>query len=228
MEFCNRLIRLTPAEAEQDHLHLLIDNNPKAPDRNLAIAGKGPTPCDSFAKSAGMLEAMGADFLVMPCNTAHAFAHCITKAVTIPLLNIINQVAISIAPNLEKIGLLAVNGCLESNLYQSAFDIEGKQAVCLSPIRQQDFMQLIYRIKREGISADVFAQMRQFAHELIDGGAECVVAGCTEVPLVLKPEDLQVPFYDSVEILARETVRYARSQTSPAEEVNSETVVMSI
>src|SRR5262245_16312339 len=82
-----KLLAATPAERDQDHLRVLIDNNPHLPDRNAAIAGRGPSPGPHLAESARGLERAGADFLIMACNTAHAFVADIEAAISIPLLS---------------------------------------------------------------------------------------------------------------------------------------------
>src|SRR5262245_548985 len=78
-----KLIAATNAKLDQDHLHILIDNNPRIPNRNDAIAGRGPSPAPHLAASARKLQDAGADFLVIACNTAHAFQPEIEAAVSI-------------------------------------------------------------------------------------------------------------------------------------------------
>src|SRR5262245_56844098 len=90
LAFFGKLLEATHAERDQDHLRVLIDNNPRVPDRNAAIAGRGPSPGPQLAESARGLELAGADFLVIACNTAHAFASEIEAAVAIPLMSMID------------------------------------------------------------------------------------------------------------------------------------------
>jgi len=190
MDFCNRIIRLTPTRCEQDHLRLLIDNNPKAPDRNLALAGK------------------------MPCNTAHAFAEQITSSVTIPLVNIVDETVLALAQDVKKVGVLAADGCLAADLYQRRLRRAGLDFICLDRAAQADFMGLIYQIKQCGVDAATRCRMQALSQMLQNNGADVVIAGCTEVPLALDESGLSVPLIDSTEILARRAVAYAKNQVS--------------
>jgi aspartate racemase len=88
-DFFSKVVMATPAAADQDHLHVIIDNNPKVPNRNEAVAGTGVSPAPVLAEMASRLETAGADFLVMVCNAAHAFQDAITDAVRVPFVSII-------------------------------------------------------------------------------------------------------------------------------------------
>ena len=212
-DFFQRIISYTDAGSDQEHLHIIIDNNPKTPNRNQAIAGTGPSPANDLAKGAQRLEQAGADFLVMPCNTAHAFAESITGSISIPFLSIIDQVRdyiLEAHPEVRKIGLLAVDGCLQSGLYDSVLAARGLELVVLSEQDQARFMDLVYEIKARGVNDSVTGDMLEMASDLIHRGSEILLAGCTEVPLVLSSDNVSVPFIDSTELLARRTVEYAR------------------
>ena len=74
VHFMGRVLALNPARSDQDHVRLIVDNNGAVPDRNAAIRGEGPSPGPVLAAMARGLQAAGARVLVMPCNTAHAFA----------------------------------------------------------------------------------------------------------------------------------------------------------
>ncbi|HUO02863.1 MAG TPA: amino acid racemase, partial [Rhizomicrobium sp.] len=119
-----RIIRLSPVRSDQDGIRMLVDNNPHVPDRNKAIAGTGPSPAPVLAAMARGLEAQGAEFLVMACNTAHAFEQSIREAVRIPFLSIIQETIdaarMSSSPP-RRVALLAAAGCLDAGLYQKAF-----------------------------------------------------------------------------------------------------------
>ena len=69
--FFEKIIKLTKAEKDQDHIHVIMDSNTKIPDRTDYILGKGPDPRPELIRSAVKLESMGADYIAIPCNTAH-------------------------------------------------------------------------------------------------------------------------------------------------------------
>ena len=207
-----RIIRLSPVRSDQDGIRMLVDNNPHVPDRSQAIAGKGPSPAPVLAAMAQGLQAQGADFLVMACNTAHAFEQPIREAVDIPFLSIIQETldavkALPVRP--KRVALLAAAGCLDAALYQKAF--AGVDVQTLAPEGQvrDDFMRLVYEIKTGDTGSSARQRMKALAGSLVDQGGEALIAGCTEVPLVLGRDDVACPFIDSTERLAQAVVDIA-------------------
>ena len=71
VDLYRRIVLRTKAERDQDHIHVIIDSNTDIPDRTKAIIADGEDPTVELVKSAKRLEHAGADFLIMPCNTAH-------------------------------------------------------------------------------------------------------------------------------------------------------------
>ena len=192
LDFFAKVLAETKADSDQEHLHLLIDNNPKVPNRNEAVAGTGPSPGPMLAASARALEQAGADFLVMVCNAAHAFQWDVTEAVGIPFVSIIEEtVAATLAelPDVKTVGVLASSGCLDSSLYQKAFAEQDVTTLVPTGGDRDTFMTLLYRIKAG--DKDVKGDMLELANSLITQGAEAIIAGCTEVPLVLFEADLK-------------------------------------
>src|SRR5205823_6344060 len=84
LDLFEKILRLTPAQVDQDHFRLVIDNNPKIPDRSPAILGDSEDPTPALVATAKNLQQHGADFLVIPCNTAHFFYERVASAVPRP------------------------------------------------------------------------------------------------------------------------------------------------
>jgi len=83
-----RVIKATPATDDQDHIHMLVDNNPKVPSRIKArLHGSGESPAPVLVSMARRLADWGADFLAIPCNTVHHYLREVQKAVDIPVLD---------------------------------------------------------------------------------------------------------------------------------------------
>ncbi len=218
LDFFAKVLRATEAERDQDHLRLIIDNNPTVVCRNASLAGRGPSPGPELAAMAQGLERAGADFLVMVCNTAHAWEADIRASTALPFVGIVDETvraALSLRPRLRKAGLLAADGCLGAELYQTAFAESGVELLTLGEDDQTRFMALIGRIKAGDTGEAVRADMGALALGLVAGGAELVVAGCTEVPLVLEAADLPVPLISSTDVLVERTVAYARGEPLP-------------
>lgn len=211
VEFQARLLAATPASRDQDHLRVLVDNNPTLPDRNAAIAGRGPSPAPMLAAMARGLQAAGADFLVMPCNTAHAFEAEIREALTIPFLSLIGEAANAAALDAPggPVGVLAVDGCRAAGLYETALADRELGAVVLDETDQARFMAAVYAIKAGDVGEAVRDEIRDLARSLESRGAHAVISGCTELALVLAPGDLDVPLIDSTEVLVQRTLAYA-------------------
>jgi aspartate racemase len=201
LDFLAKLQAYTPAERDQDHLRVLVDINPKVPDRNVPGSGAGPV----LAEMAGALQGAGADVLAIACNTAHAHADLIQRASGLPLIDLIETGARAAhETGAMRAGVLGTKGALR--LYREYLAAQAMGMVTLPADRQEAFMALLYRIKGGELSAATRAEMKGFADELVSAGAECVVAGCTEVPLVLSQDDLKTPFIDSGDLLARRCV----------------------
>jgi aspartate racemase len=211
VELLRRLLAATPAECDQDHIHVLIDNNPKIPDRTAAILKGGESPLPMMIEGARTLERAGAHVLVIPCNTAHHWLADLQKAASIPIIDMINETASLIAAHrlpLREIGLLATAGTLHTGLYQNALRKEGVEVLTPSTKEEHQIMDAIHRIKAgdHTVKDDVVA----VAHHLMDEGAEGIILGCTELSLVVEEGDLSCPLFDPLSILARLAVQRAR------------------
>lgn len=210
LDFFERVLKRTRAQREQDHLRLLIDNNTKVPDRNAHMRGEGPSPGPALAASARGLQDAGADFIVMTCNTTHAWEADIRAAITVPFLSMVKE-TVDVAADLrpESVGVLAVDACLASGLYQNALMAAGIKPLLLTADSQKTFMELIYRIKFGDSSDTVKRAMTTLARKLEAQGAEVIIAGCTEIPIVLTADDLEGELINSTDVLVERTILFA-------------------
>ncbi|MEM0085286.1 MAG: amino acid racemase [Candidatus Methanomethylicia archaeon] len=207
-----RIIKATPAKRDQDHIPIIIFNNPKIPDRTAAILYGGESPLIELIKTAQRLERAGADFIIMPCNTAHYYYDELKSSVKIPFLNMIELTAEYVAkvyPNVKFVGLLATTGTVKTGLYQKLFEKYGFKIIVPSDEDQRIVMSGIY----DGVKAGNLDLGRKLlldiANKLIDRGSELMILGCTEVSVVIKSGDLRVPVVDPLQILAEEAVKFA-------------------
>lgn len=201
LDFLARLHAYTPAKSEQDHIRVLVDINPQVPDLNTPGSGAGPV----LAEMAGALGGAGAEVLAIACNTAHAHADLIRRASGLPLVDMIETASAAAARSgAMRVGVLGTKGALR--LYREYLAAQAMGMVSLAPERQQAFMDLLSRIKAGERGPAATAEMAGFAKDLIADGAEAIIAGCTEVPLVLAKEDVRAPFFDAGDLLARRCV----------------------
>jgi aspartate racemase len=199
--FLARVQALTPADGDQDHIRILADINPKVPDRN-----RQPDAAEqTLGRMAMRLRDAGAQVLAMPCNTAHAQAAGIRK-VGLPFIDMIAETtAAAIAGGAKKIGVLATPG--GEALYTRSLQATGARIVRLTGADREAFMACIYAVKRGDVGEAPRAEMRRLAAALVAAGAEAVIAGCTEVPLLLEAGDVSAPLVDSAEVLAAACVK---------------------
>ncbi len=209
VDFMAKVIALSPASTDQDHVRMIVDHNPKVPNRQTALLDGGEDPGPVMAAMAAGLEAAGADFLVMPCNTAHVYGDSIQAAVKIPFVSIID-VTVAACDEFESVGVLATDGCLQTRIYQDALAANNIQVVFPDDTQLEKLMCLITRIKAGDRGDAVALEMQGIVTALVDNGAQAIVAGCTEVPLVLDDSMLDVPFVSSTDELAAATVALAR------------------
>ena len=202
--FLARVQALTPAEVDQDHIRILADINPQVPDRQRA-----PDAAEArLGQMAMRLRDAGAQVLAMPCNTAHALTASIRK-VGLPFIDMIAETASAAAADgAKKIGVLATPG--GEALYTRALQAKGARIVRLAGADRQAIMSCINAVKAGDVGEAPRAEMRRLAATLVGAGAEVVIAGCTEVPLLLGPGDVSVPLVDSAEVLAAACVKACR------------------
>lgn len=211
VDFMSKVIALTPAERDQDHLHLIVDNDPSVPNRQAAILHGGEDPSAAIAAMGRRLEAAGADFLVMVCNSAHAFTDQLQDSTRIPFVSIIETTAEACQGH-DAVGVLATDGCIASRLYQDALETRGTRAIVPDEDELAQLMDLVGRIKAGDRSENVAGPMRELAGQLAARGAQAIIAGCTEIPLVLHHGSIEVPVVSSTDELAAVTVAIARRE----------------
>ena len=216
VDFMAKVIAATPAESDQDHVRLLVDQNPAVPSRQAALLDGGEDPGPAMAAMAVGLQQAGADFLVLPCNTAFAFAPAIRAAVEIPLVSIVD-VTVDACDGFARGGVLATAGCLQANLYRDALTAAGIAAVLPDADEVEEIQRLVFRVKNGDQGDEVMQGMQRSANALVSRGAEAIVAACTEIPLVLTQDMLGVPLISSTDVLARVTAAIcAGEQALPA------------
>ena len=223
VDFLQKIVRNTPATRDQDHIKLLVEQNPQIPDRTENLLGDGADPTVSLYATCKRLEDGGADIIAIPCNTAHAFVERIQPYLNIPIVNMLTVTVGFLRetyPALRDVGVLATSGTIESGVYRKALESQDLRQVVPSPALQERVMEAIYG--KHGVKAglttgqcqeDIAAAMEG----LIAEGVEVVVLGCTELPLLLTGSEFvgsggaRVRLVDPTDVLARRCIAYALS-----------------
>lgn len=215
LDLYREILRATPAQKDQDHLRVIIDSNPKIPDRTPAITGTGASPVPAMAMSCRAVARAGADFVIIPCISAHFFLGELQPQIDIPILSAFDAVSEYIVArhtDVSRVGLLATSGTITGGRFAACLADHGIETVVPDEDHQERLMTAIYQIKaslaphvRTQCRADLIAA----ATHVISNGAQGIIAGCTEIPLELKPSDLSVPLFNPLAILAQAAVERA-------------------
>lgn len=196
--FLARLQAHTPAERDADHIRVIADINPRADGSSLPGVGMG----EVLAEMAGALRGAGADVLAMPCHSAHAHAGLIQRASGLPLIDMIGLGAEAARrTGAMRVGVLGAKGALR--LYREYLAAGAMGLVTLPADAQADFMATLDRIKAGDTGEGVRRRIQAHAETLRSLGAEAVIAGCTEVPLVLERGEVRIELVDPADLLAR-------------------------
>ncbi len=208
-----KIIAATPAARDQDHLHVVIWADPTVPDRSSALLHGDADPTPWLLRGATQLVAMSASFIAVPCNTAHAFFPAIERTITIPLMHMMDETASAVAlahPSIARVGLLATTGTIASGLYQEWFAKHHIEVVLPNnDLQERSVMGAIHCVKAGKTGHDTTELLAEAAAYLVRRGAEALIAGCTELPLVFRDGDVSVPVIDPTRVLAEAIVRRA-------------------
>ncbi len=211
LDLFGKIIRHTDAASDEEHVRVYIDCHTGIPDRTRAIVSGGESPVPYIVESARKLASIGADFLLIPCNTSHYYYDEIAALSPVPVMNMIRLAAESARDGgAHRVGILATDGTLRSEVYQQALAACGLEAVCPAANDQKAVMSLIYNgIKANAAHFDIAPFERTLAH-LRDAGADRLILGCTELPVAVARYGIHAPdALDATDVLAQEAVRAA-------------------
>lgn len=208
LDLFGKLIRHTDAACDAEHIRVYIDCHTGVPDRTRAILEGGESPVPYIAESVEKLAAMGAELLLIPCNTSHYYYDEIAALSPVPVMHMIRTTAEALkAEGVRRVGILATDGTLRSGVYQRELSACGIASVCPEGEDQVAVMRLIY----DGIKANAptfdTAAVRHAIDTLRAQGAERIVLGCTELPVAFARYGIDASdAVDATDILARAAV----------------------
>lgn len=224
-----KIIELTEAGCDQEHVHVIIDSNTNIPDRTAAILHGGKDPVPELTASAKRLEAAGADLLIMPCNTAHYFYPAVQGSVGIPVVSIIESTADKILSEGKNEALiLCTDGTKDAGVYDKIFEKRGIRTIYPDPETQKCVMSMIYEGVKAGVPAfsekeNASSEMKEKIEKieicaekvnaLIAGQADGIaVLACTELPIAKDIYGLKGNFVDPTRCLAEAAILAAGYQ----------------
>ncbi len=206
-----KIVTLTPASCDNDHIRVIIDSNARIPDRTAAILHSGPDPLPEMLSALHNLEACGVDCIVMPCNTAHYYLPRLQAETQIPFISMLEVTAeacASLYPG-KTAALLATDGTIRTGLYDR--ELEARHVPCLHPdtAEQKTVMRLVYEVVKASRPFEPETEIwRNLLSSLRSRGADYFILACTELPVLADTLGLPGPFVDPTEELARAAVRF--------------------
>ncbi len=207
VDLMRKIILSTDAKTDQEHIHILVDNNPQIPDRTAAIEGRGESPVEKMLQSAKLLEAQGADVLVIACNTAHYFLDEFKDKVNVPIINMIDEaVKHCLELGYSEVGLLCTIGTRNTGIYQKACDKFNLKLVVPDDEEIKALQDMIYLgVKANNFNYDT-SNVKQVISTMRNRGAQAFILGCTETPIAVQMYHLEGNFIDSSLVLAHKAI----------------------
>lgn len=208
-ELFKKIIKNTNAKADNEHIRVIIDNNPEIPDRTRAIEENTLAPVKPIVNVGKELINLGVNFLAIPCVTAHYFYDMIQEQLSVPLINIIEETALFCASRgYKKVGILATTGTYHARIFDLKMANQSIEVMYPDDDDQRLVMHIIYDLIKAGKFADKNL-LRSCIEKFKDAGADAIMLGCTELPLVFKQGDFNTCFIDVLDVLAKAIVTQA-------------------
>jgi aspartate racemase len=208
-DFLGKLVRLTPASRDQEHLRSVVCNFPDIPDRNDAILSNGSSPLQAMVRSLRILERCQVKYIAMPCNTAHYWFDALQEETALPIIHIADAVAHSLAAIgivRGRVGLLATTATIQAGVYAERLRRFGLDCIAPSEDTQVQIMDVIRKIKAGETDTAARPSVERIAADMLGRGASAVVLACTELPMLFP--DGEAHLLDSTAALARECIEH--------------------
>lgn len=219
VDFLTKLLAVTPAARDQEHVPIIVSAIPQVPDRTQAFRGEGESPLPSLVDSARRLKAAGAGMLVIACNTAHLWFDDLAGSIGLPMIHLVDAAiadAAAIAGRHARIGLLGTDATIASGLYVNREAPGGLQWLLPTAREMTELIMPGIEAVKAGDRDTGRRQLVAAAEALRKRGAAAVILGCTEIPVVLDASNSPLPVVDATAALARRTVEWSRAQRAVA------------
>lgn len=207
-ELFRKIIELTDADKDQDHLHIIIDNNTKIPDRTDYILDKGEDPRIEMIRSIIKLETMGVDYIAIPCNTAHYFYDDIKRYTKVKIINMIYETAYFLKENNSKDRdylLLSTEGTYKAEIYEKTFNDLDLNILTPDDEDKKTIMKWIYGVKSSEFNISL-QEFESLVNKYMKDKDIPIIIGCTELSVLVERIGLTKKYFDPMTILAKRCV----------------------
>lgn len=206
-----KIVLMTEAGSDREHIRIYIDNNAQIPDRTAAILRGGEDPLPEMTSALRHLEACGADCVIMPCNTAHYFLPALQARTDLPFISMLEATAKACAelyPG-KTACILATRGTLDMGLYTKALDAQGVASMMPDEAGKDVLMTAIYDGVKGGRDLETLRKpIEALLAQMTAQGADYFILGCTELPIVQQVLQLPGVFIDPTAELAKAAIRF--------------------
>lgn len=215
--YLETIVRFTDVRKDQDHPRVFLESIPDMPDRTAYILDSGKeSPLPYILEAGKRLEDCGADFLTIPCISAHYFYEELTKSFRIPVISLTGSTAdYIVSQGIKRVGIMATTGAVRGQVLQKELQTRGIESIVPEEKIQRLVMQVVYDQIKKGAPI-AWDSVEQIIAHLKEKGAEKIILGCTELPLMKREilttdrrrlkKALQEDCVDVIEILARKAV----------------------
>ncbi|HVZ43838.1 MAG TPA: amino acid racemase [Ramlibacter sp.] len=210
VDFMDKLVRLTPAKRDQEHLPVVVASFPHVHDRSRAILGVGPDPLPQLLAGIDFLNEAMVGVIAIPCNSSHHWYAQMSARAKAPILHIADACVAAIAAGTEKVAIFATRGALASGFYQRALQARGLGWLVPPEEGAQGNVDDCIRYVKAGELAEGSASLDEALKWARSQRAGAVIMGCTEIPIAAREATVQgLQLVDSSLELARATVNHA-------------------
>lgn len=205
--FIELVATMTDAATDQEHLEMIVFNTPSIPDRTgYILDNTKPSPLGQMADIGTKLASLGADYIAIPCMTAHYFYEPLSQKVPVPIIHALEETVLHLrAHGIHRVGIMATDGTIASRIFHRVLEKHGMEPVTPDVSAQADMMHLIYRNIKAGLPPEMnrFDRVRD---ALIQDGAQAIILGCTELSLIKRDHPIGPGFINTLEVLAQQSV----------------------
>lgn len=206
VDFLAKVVALTPATTDQEHVPLLIHSVPQIPSRVDAIASGSDAPLAPMRAGIALLERAGAEAIVIPCNTAHYWYDRLATPCSVEIIHIADAVASDLRTEpVRRLGLMATRPTIATRLYQDRLGTEFTDLLAPDEPTQALIDRAIAAVKRHDRKAAREAAEAACA-AMLAMGADRLLLACTELPVALAPSPVEDRCLDATASLARATI----------------------
>lgn len=224
VDLYDKIVKATPAKNDQEHFKVVIEQNPQIDDRTACLLNGGPDPTIAMYNCAKRLERDGCDYIIIPCNTAHAFLPRMLRHLNVPFIDMQQTMLDEIKAKFgddARVGLMATSGTIATGIYGKKAEKMGMKMFTPDEDHQASVMKAIYGPKgaKAGFTTgECYDDLYRGAEYLVKTyDCNVLILGCTELPLIFHETDnfevagKTVAIVDPTATLARKCVQIAEA-----------------